>query len=202
MKRLIIILFCIIHSLAIAWWSLSQGFSQISVVNAENSFETIVMKAVSLENYPILYSFFQNYIDFTGSQQYWDFFAPQSSKYHQYLSVCDSIESYPALGKIACKKQSGFSNLDANIEEGTNLYRSLGGYSSRLYRLTENLTKLEDPTMLNAFATYYSTKRQNKNNEMNSVFIVQHQFELHPELIDLPKPGYRLDKVIWTQSKR
>ena len=38
------------------------------------------------------------------------FFAPQSPTFHQYMSVCNSIISYPEQGKIACKGQALFSH--------------------------------------------------------------------------------------------
>ena len=47
--------------------------------------------------------------------QYWDFFAPQSPRFHQYLSVCDSIITYPEQGKISCQGQALFTILDADF---------------------------------------------------------------------------------------
>jgi hypothetical protein len=74
------------------------------VANARQApLEARLFKWMMLDENSWAYSFLQNYIDVTGSQQYWDFFAPQSPRLHQYLSVCDSIIAYPDQGKIACK---------------------------------------------------------------------------------------------------
>jgi hypothetical protein len=197
LKYIAINLFCVTHLLAIFWWTLPHSFSGLAAENPVHSHEAKLLKAMSLDNQPRLYSFFQNYIDLTGSQQYWDFFAPQSPRYHQYLSVCDSIETVQALGKIACKGQPGFSNLDVHLEEGSSAFRLFGSDRSRFYRLTENLAKLEDPGLLKAFTKYYRSNRPSNNNLEQSAYLVLHLFELHPELNDLPKSGYRMDEVLW-----
>jgi hypothetical protein len=75
----------------------------------------------------------------------------------------------------------------------------LGSGRSRLYRLTENLTKLEEPVLLEAFTQYYLQHR-GKNADSAPVQLVLHQFELHPGLKDLPKIGYRMDKIIWVSN--
>ncbi len=197
LKYITINLFCVTHLLAIFWWTLPHSFGGMVAENANPSLEAKLLKAMSLDDQPRLYSFFQHYINLTGSQQYWDFFAPQNPRYHQYLSVCDSIETDQAHGKITCKGRPGFSNLDSDLEDEPGAFKLFGSDRSRLYRLTENLAKLEDPGLLKAFTKYYRSNRPSNNNVEQSAYLVLHLFELHPELNDLPKSGYRMDEVLW-----
>jgi hypothetical protein len=196
LKQIIISLFCFIHLSAIIWWAFPQNYAGIRPTNNVNSLEYMALETMALKNSPRLSSFLRHYIDLTGSQQYWDFFAPDSPRYHQYLSVCNSIETDQALGKINCTGQPGFSNLDARLEDKSDAFRLFGSDQSRHYRLTENLIKLEDSKLLAAFTRYYGAYSPNKRQVNNSTYLVLHLFELHPELNDLPKSGYRMDKIL------
>jgi len=112
MKKLFIPVFCLLHMAAIFWWTLPHSFGGMVLANAgQASLEARLFKWMMLDNNRWGHAFLQSYIDVTGSQQYWDFFSPQSPKFHQYLSVCGSIIAYPAQGIIACKGQALFSNL-------------------------------------------------------------------------------------------
>lgn len=202
LKRFVIAGFCLIHITAITWWSLPQSFGELAADNAGRTFGDKAIARLAFNDHPGLQSFFRCYIDLTGSQQYWDFFAPHSPRYHQYLSVCGAIETDPASGKISCKGQAGFSNLDAGLDDGTHLYRVFGSGRSRHYRLTENLAKLENPAYLDLFTRYYTGKSYAHNANDRPAYLVLHWFELHPELTDLPKPGYRMDKVLWVAPAR
>jgi hypothetical protein len=66
-----------------------------------------------------------------------------------------------------------------------------------LYRLTENVINLKEPQLREAFTSYYRTHQGNYVADSTPVQLVLHQFELHPELKDLPKAGYRVDTVLW-----
>ena len=190
MTKLFIPAFCLLHMAAIFWWSLPHSFGNMVLANAgQSALEERLFKWVMLDKDGWTYSFFQNYIDVTGSQQYWDFFAPQSPKFHQYLSVCDSIAAYPEQGKIACKGQTLFTNLGDDFE----VFKRFGSHRSRLYRLTENLANLEDPRLLETFTQYYRTYQHG----ITEAQLVLHQFELHPGLKDLPRAGYQMDKLLW-----
>ena len=194
MKKLIIPAFCLLHLAAIFWWTLPHSFGGMVVANAgQSTLEARLFKWMMLDDNSWAYSFFKNYINVTGSQQYWDFFAPQSPKFHQYLSVCDSIIAYPAQGKIACKGQALFSNLNDDFET----FQCFGSDRSRLYRLTENLANLEEPLLLEAFTQYYRTHQRSYVADSAPAQLVLHQFELYPGLKDLPKSGYRMDKLLW-----
>ncbi len=176
---------------AIFWWTLPHSFGEMVLVsNEQNTIETKLLKWLMLDDNPRVTALLNGYIDFTGSQQYWDFFAPQSPKFHQYLSVCNGIITYPEQERISCKGKPLFSNLDENITG----FKRFGSDRSRLYRLTENLVNLDDPHLLARFARYYQT-HQTTNSP--STQLVLHQFELHPELNDLPKAGYRMDKLLF-----
>lgn len=196
LKKFLIPSFCLIHMAAIFGWSLSNGILGTTVESAGHSIATPIFETFFQEGSTGLTAFLQRYIDMTGNQQYWDFFAPQSPKYHQYLSVCGSIETYQSQGKITCKGQTGFSNLDAPVEIGQAAFKVFGSNRSRYYRLTENLSKLEDRDLLEAFTRYYRFNNAHKKGEDNTTYLVLHLFELHPELDDLPKAGYRMDKVL------
>ena len=104
MKKLLIPALCLLHMTAIFWWTLPHGFGGMVVANARQApLEARLFKWMMLDENSRGHAFLQNFIDMTGSQQYWDFFAPQSPRLHQYLSVCDSIIAYPDQGKIARK---------------------------------------------------------------------------------------------------
>jgi hypothetical protein len=182
---------------AITWWTLPHSFGGMVVAeNNDDGFETKLFKAMILDGYPTITTFLENYIDATGSQQYWDFFAPQSPKYHQYLSVCRAIIADPDQGKISCKDNPLFTNLDDGLESNADRFKAFGSDRSRLYRLTENLVKLEEPELLNAFTRYFHASEQGKLQANAGYHLILHQFELHPELKALPKSGYRMDKVL------
>ena len=109
-----------------------------------------------LDDFPRVTALLNGYIDVTGSQQYWDFFAPHSPRFHQYLSVCDGIITYPEQERISCKGKPLFSNLDEDLS----VFHHFGSDRSRLYRLTENLINLEDPLLSRRFARFYQTVRR------------------------------------------
>lgn len=69
--------------------------------------------------------------------------------------------------------------------------------SSRYYRLTETLINLNDPELLQAFTQYYQTRQPNDFSNNDSAQLLVHQFELYPNLKDIPKSGYRTDKIFW-----
>jgi hypothetical protein len=196
-NKYLIISFCLLHMVAISWWTLPHSFGGMVLANANKySFEAKLYQLISLESYPKLTFLLENYIDVTGSQQYWDFFAPHSPKFHQYLSVCHSVVADPQQGKITCKDKPLFSNLDDDLDKNSGLFKVFGSDRSRLYRLTENLANLDDLELLKAFASYFQSHQLGKINVSQPAQLVLHQFELHPELKDLPKAGYRMDKVL------
>jgi hypothetical protein len=178
---------------AIFWWSLPHSFGSMVAENINQT--TLESKVFKLLRFPenswpsILLT---NYIDITGSQQYWDFFAPQSPKFHQYLSVCNGLYTDKKSGEISCKGPRLFSNLKNNVETFT-IFKS----SSRYYRLTETLINLSAPELLQAFTQYYQTHPVNDFSINDSAQLLIHQFELYPDLKDIPKSGYRLDKLLW-----
>jgi hypothetical protein len=161
--------------------------------NEQNTIEAKLLKWLMLDDFPRVTALLNGYIDVTGSQQYWDFFAPQSPRFHQYLSVCDGIITYPEQEIISCKDKPLFSNLDEDL----NVFKRFGSDRSRLYRLTENLVNLEEPLLLKRFTQYYQTHHRRKIADSTTAYLILHQFELHPELNDLPKAGYRMDKLFF-----
>ena len=136
---------------AIFWWALPHSFAGfIADEKSPLALEKSIFNWAKLENNRWLYQVLERYIDLTGSQQYWDFFAPQSPKLHQYLSVCTAIKRYPTEQKIDCQ-YSLMSNFYADFAQ----FRVLGSDRSRWYRLTENLSQLADSQLLQAFSEYY-----------------------------------------------
>jgi hypothetical protein len=190
-KKLLIPIFCLFHISAIFWWTLPHSFGGMDLPGSEQrTVEAKLLNIAMLDDYPRVTTILQKYIDATGNQQYWDFFAPHSPKYHQYMSVCHLVIADPEQGKISCNGKAYFSNLDDNFQR-------FGSDRSRLYRLTENLAKLESPQLSEAFVHYYQNHDPEKTADNKPAQLVLHQFELHPELKDLPKSGYRMDKLIW-----
>jgi hypothetical protein len=197
MKKCLIPIFCLLHMAAIFWWTLPHSFGgMVLAEDSQNRFEAKLFKGMMLDDFPGLSTMLEKYIDMTGSQQYWDFFAPHSPKYHQYLSVCGSVINDPEQGKITCKDKPLFTNLDDGFNKNAVNFRVFGSDRSRLYRLTENLVNLEDPNLLKALVSYYQSHQYKAVNVGEPTQLVLHQFELHPELKDLPKAGYRMDKVL------
>jgi hypothetical protein len=180
---------------AILWWTLPHSFGETAQIDpAQAPLETRFFNWLALSDHRRLKSFFLKYIDLTGSQQYWDFFAPKSPLFHQYVSVCESIRPDPEQGKIACEGKVLFSNLYGNSTK----FKHFGSDTSRFYRLTENLASLEEPILWEAFAHYYQTHQKTPFAINGTTQLVLHQFELNPGLNDLPKAGYRMDKLLWT----
>jgi hypothetical protein len=178
---------------AIFWWCLPHSFGGMVAENInQTTLETKVFKLLRLPENSWPSIFLTNYINVTGSQQYWDFFAPQCPKFHQYLSVCNGFYTDKKSGEISCKGQPLFSNLKNNVETFT-IFKN----SSRYYRLTETLINLNDPQLLQAFTQYYQTHQVNDFSVNASAQLLIHQFELYPDLKDLPKSGYRIDKLLW-----
>jgi hypothetical protein len=193
MKKVLVPALCLLHMAAILWWTLPHSFAGMVLADPEQAqWEARLFNWFTLSDNSWLNRFFLGYIDVTGSQQYWDFFAPKSPLFHQYLSVCHSINAYPEQGKLACKGKALFSNLHGDSSE----FKHFGPDNSRLYRLTENLTRLEEPRLLEAFTHYYLTHQKTPFSNNGTAQLVLHQFELHPELTDLPKSGYRMDKLL------
>lgn len=197
LKRWLIPLFCLFHMAAITWWTLPHSFGGLVLTEEKsNAFEARLFKGTQLDEYPAIMDFFERYIDVTGSQQYWDFFAPHSPRYHQYLSICQSVLADPEQGRISCTEKPLFTNLDDSVENSVAMFKAFGSDRSRLYRLTETLVKLEDTDLQVALTRFYQRRRLDKEEGVKTAHLVLHQFELHPELKDLPKAGYRMDKVL------
>lgn len=152
MAKLLIPVVCIFHMTAILWWTLPNSFGSLALVtDREDSVTSKFTKWTMLADTPAIASLFNQYIDLTGSQQYWDFFAPHSTQSHQYLSVCASISAESKSEKIICKEQPLFTNLTEDFDS----FKVFGSDRSRWYRLTENLIKLDHTGLLQAFTRYY-----------------------------------------------
>jgi len=197
-KRGLIPVFCLIHMMAIFWWTLPHSFSALVLGEAgESTFEAKLFKWLAVDDNTTVNSALTFYIDVTGSQQYWDFFGPFSPKSYQYLSICDAITVDPEQEKIMCQGEPLFSNLDVSLnDDNSGIFKPFGSDRSRFYRLTENLVNLDEPIYLKAFTEYYRINRRDKGATPSKAYLVLHQFELHPDLKDLPKSGYRMDKVL------
>ena len=193
MRKCVIPLFCCFHFLVITWWTLPHTFNMVLAEEETMTMEHKLFKAMSSLEKTRLTDFLEVFVDFTGSQQYWDFFAPLSSRFHQYISVCDSIEPLSGQETINCQNKPMFSNLPGDFSG----FKEIGSRESRYYRLTENLIALNDPILLKAFADYYFQSQQHKPQPSAKIYLIAHQFELFPELKTLPKPGYRSDKLLY-----
>ena len=86
---------------------------------------------------------------------------------------------------------------DNAFDDNFEAFKRIGNDRSRWYRLTENLVNLEEPLLLEAFTQYYRTYQRSYVANRAPAQLVLHQFELHPGLKDLPKAGYRMDKLLW-----
>jgi hypothetical protein len=199
-KRLLIPVFCLTHMMAIFWWTLPHSFGTLELGEAGGSgFEAKLFKWLAFDDNTTVNSVLTFYIDVTGNQQYWDFFGPFSPKSHQYLSICAAITRDPGQEKITCQNEPLFSNLDVSLnDDNSDIFKPFGSDRSRFYRLTENLINLDEPFFLKAFTEYYRINRSDKRATPSQAYLVLHQFELHPDLKDLPKSGYRMDKVLMT----
>ena len=192
-KKIVIPILCLLHMTAIFWWTMPQSFAGIISEDInQTTAEAKLFNWLSFAKNSWLTNLLIHYINATGSQQYWDFFASQNPNFHQYLSVCNSIATDNKSGEISCKGPILFSNLKNNFETF-----AIFSHSSRYYRLTESLINLNDPQLLKAFTHYYQTHQAHDFTYNVSVQLIAHQFELYPDLNDLPKAGYRIDKILW-----
>ena len=192
-KKIVIPIFCLFHMTAIVWWTLPHSFAgMVAENNKQTIIETKLFKWLNFAENSWLSILLTRYIDITASQQYWDFFAPQSPKFHQYLSVCNDLFTNIQATEINCKGATLFSNLKDNINSF-----SIFSDTSRYYRLTETLINLNDPALLEAFSNYYASHHTHNLPNNNHIQLLAHQFELYPDLKELPKAGYRTDKILW-----
>jgi len=192
-KKIVIPILCLLHMTAIVWWTLPQSFGGIITEDINQSTgEAKLFNWLKFAKNNWSTKLLNHYIDATGSQQYWDFFASQNPNFHQYLSVCNTIATDNKSGEISCKGPILFSNLKNNFETF-----ALFSHSSRYYRLTETLINLNDPQLLKAFTQYYQTHQAQDFTYNVSALLLAHQFELYLDLKDLPKSGYRIDKILW-----
>ncbi|MEQ1635498.1 MAG: hypothetical protein ABL903_02330 [Methylococcales bacterium] len=196
MQRQALPFICLLHMLAIFWWNVPQHYANIRYDQDYDNTplfarEEPLLNAAEIRANHTLSWLLNHYIDLTGSQQYWDFFAPASPKTHQYFSVCRSAIKHPEQGEIICTSPPFFSNLNLNFK-GFNLFKP---NDSRWYRLTENLSSLNDPPLLSAFADFYQVQDR-RGTLKKPVWLILHQFELAPGLKGLPAFGYRMDSVL------
>lgn len=192
-KKIVIPIFCVFHMTAIAWWSLPHSFAgMVAENNKQTTIETNLFKWFNFAENSWLSILLTRYIDITASQQYWDFFAPQSPKFHQYLSVCNSLFTNTQSTETNCNGDILFSNLKDNI----NIF-SIFTNTSRYYRLTETLINLNEPELLEAFASYYASHHDHNLPNNTHIQLIAHQFELYPDLKELPRAGYRTDSILW-----
>lgn len=115
-SRLIVPGLCIFHMLVIFWWVLPRQFEILQLDNAYNNSplfvgEEKVLNALGLSEQSSLRWVLEQYINVTGSQQYWDFFAPAAPKFHQYFSICDAEFIASIYDKINCNRGPVFLNL-------------------------------------------------------------------------------------------
>lgn len=200
MTQRLIPLLCLFHMLAILWWSLPRNFESLEYekdydATAIVTWEQPLLNVGKLSPNNSLRVLLSAYINLTGSQQYWDFFAPTAPKFHQYFSICHDIVRNSLQGNISCSSRPLFTNLDLEFK-GFNL---LIANDSRHYRLTENLFALNDPKLLQAFTRYYAP--QQLTNKESSPVLVLHLFELAPRLEGLPSYGYQMDSVLFSEAK-
>jgi len=192
MTQRLIPFFCLFHMLAISWWALPKSFPDVANAKDYNptaiaAWEAPLLNATQLSSNNPLNSLFSFYINLTGTQQYWDFFAPSIPKFHQYLSICSGVIKISQQGKIICKTPALFSHFN-NEFDSVNL---VGIAESRHYRLTENLAALDNPELFAALSHYYQ-----KQHAVQPVLVL-HQFELAPDLPGLPLYGYQMDKQLF-----
>ncbi len=112
-KKIGLPLLCLLQMSAIFWWTLPHSFGgMIAEESDQSTIEAQLFKWLSFPEESWGSHLLTQVIDVTGSQQYWDFFAPQSPKFHQYLSVCNELNlDKLRSGAITCKGPILFSNL-------------------------------------------------------------------------------------------
>jgi hypothetical protein len=188
MATVLIPLLCLWYLTALLWWTLPYSLgNDLFTGDAASISESRMVSALRLDQAPWLQAALSATIDATGSQQYWDFFAPRSPRFHQYLSVCRPADAQPDPETIACDGAPRFSNFQPDFAQ----FKAVGRDQSRWYRLTETLIYHRDPKLLAAFTRYYAADA--------ATVLISHQFELRPELPGLVHSGYRTDQRLWTQ---
>ena len=100
-KKIAIPILCLLHMTAIFWWTLPHNFAgMVAEDSNQTTIETKLFKWLKFSESSWATGSLTYYIDITGSQQYWGFFAPQSPKFHQYLSVCNNLYTDNKSGEI------------------------------------------------------------------------------------------------------
>lgn len=200
MTQRLIPFLCVFHMLAILWWAMPRNFESLKYDKDYDptplfAWEESLLNFGKLNPNSRLSSLLNGYINVTGSEQYWDFFAPATPKFHQYISICDEVFKNQLQGKISCTSAPLFTNFNLEFK-GFNFF---GSNDSRYYRLTENLTALDDPKLFQAFTHYYQAQRLT-NKDAHPVMIL-HLFELAPGLEGLPSYGYQMDNLLFSESE-
>lgn len=109
---------------------------------------------------PVLISILANYVAITGSEQYWDFFAPAAYNDYLALIVCDQIRVMN--DHIECTGNVLYQSYDGDWRQ---VFKKFDGQRSRSYRFVEQLIKQDDADLQERFLRYWSDHSPNTDSE-------------------------------------
>lgn len=189
-RRIAIPAFVILHFAALTLWILTP-YSEIIARspladNPVGRWEQDFFEWLNRQNHGIGSALAQNYVDWIGAHQYWDFFAPSIPRVHRYLSVCAEIREIPERPRINCLEPL-YQSFQGNR---ANAARPHQGEGSRSFRLVENLWRLNRPDLWDAFTSYWRAQR---DPGPEHAFLLLHEFTLQAGTADFEGE----DKLIW-----
>ena len=129
-----------------------------------------------------------HYIALTGSEQYWDFFAPAPYVDHQSLIVCDAIR-FPNTNRHAeCTGNILYQSYDGDLSQ---IFRKFSGNRSRSYRFAEQFIALNNETVYEQFLRFWD--KQNAYSATDYLYLIAQYRPIKPA-----KGGPRqTNKLIW-----
>lgn len=147
LKKRIIILLIITHSIAITAWSLLDQRLHALTSQAEQS-GFLNSKAFNL---------LAIYIAVSGNEQYWDFFADSPYNEHLSLIVCDRIV-FPGPGEhVECSGNIIYQSYDGKLNQ---ILKGYDGNRNRAYRFVEHLVALNDDRLYQQFLIFWHERME------------------------------------------
>lgn len=128
-----------------------------------------------------------SYISLTGSEQYWDFFAPAPYTDYQSLLVCDAIH-FSNNQQVDCTGNILYQSYDGNLKQ---IFRDFGGNRSRSYRFTEQFIALDNTAVYEQFLRYWH--EQSKLPKTDFLYLISQNHVIKPTK-DQPK---KVNKILW-----
>lgn len=137
--------------------------------------------------------FLASYIAWTGSDQYWDFFAPAHYDKHLSLQVC-AADRLPKPGKYSACPGTIVYRSDGS--KAAHDFQVIGDQRSRSYRFSEQLFDVQQESAYEKILRYWD-KRAGQT-PSNYLFLIAQHRPIRPAAGD----AGQTDTIIWAIERR